>query len=344
MKAEHIKNIIIEREALVDILENIGCFYIKDRGEEIRCAIKEGGNNTSLRIKKDTLGYVYFGDDNFPPYGDIINLVMIFKGIKFVEAINFLCMFLNISSTYEDIKTPILFGGYYKKKTQYSSTIRPDLPIYPLSTLENYQSTCNRMFLNDGISLETQRKYKVGLDTYTQRISVPWFDEKGNLIGVMGRYNMEAAICKSENIAKWYPLIPFKKSYFLYGLYQNKEIIETTRTIFIGESEKFPQQLDSMGYQIGVSIGSHELSDYQIHLIKGLNIKNLVLAYDKDISVEVLEQQIQMIKNNNILFRNNINIGYIYDKDNLLEHKDSPTDKGLSVFEKLITQYIVWKK
>ena len=56
---------------------------------------------------------------------------------------------------------------------------------------------------------------------------------------------------------------------------------------------------------------------------------------DKDVELEVVIKQAQRIKD---LLR--IKVGYIHDKNDLLEGKESPTDKGRKIFCSLVNDAV----
>ncbi len=195
------------------------------------------------------------------------------------------------------------------------------------------------MFYEDGISFQTQYKYKIGYDYESMRITIPWWDFQGNVVGIMGRYN-EREI--GDEINKYYPIYSFPKHQALYGYYQNYIDIQEKQIVFIGEAEKFTQQLDSMGIYNGVSLGGNSLSLIQIRNIQALNPKVIILAFDEGLDEELIRQRAGQLKLNNIFMKNEVY--YIYDKDNKYLPRDSkmsPTDAGKEAFTGLLRECLV---
>ena len=68
-----------------------------------------------------------------------------------------------------------------------------------------------------------------------------------------------------------------------YGNIQNKNLC------IVGESEKFPQQLDSFGCYLGLASCGCHLSDTQAKYIKSLLVDKTILAYDEGLEEEYME-------------------------------------------------------
>ena len=64
---------------------------------------------------------------------------------------------------------------------------KPLKPI-PEKILTYYKSYVNDMFMEDGVSYDTQREFEIGYDEESNRITIPIRDDLGNLVGVKGRY------------------------------------------------------------------------------------------------------------------------------------------------------------
>lgn len=198
----------------------------------------------------------------------------------------------------------------------------------------------NQRFLNDNISIETQFKFNIKYDSTENRIVVPWFNKKGNLVGITGRYNFN----EIGNNPKWKALENFPKGNYLYGLYENFENIKKEEYVIIGESEKFVLQLDSMGYNNGLALGNCIITNKQANIIKSLPVKKIILALDEDRNAEHILVQCEKIQGG--IF-NSKEIYCIYDKDNIVLPKDSkcsPTDLGKENFEKLLKDFCFKKE
>ena len=106
MDAIELKQYIIDNNKIIDILEYVGCHKITDRGNEIRCALPNHNNATSVRVKKDTL-YIRSFDDTFNMSGDIYSFIMQLNNVSFNESIRKIAHILNIEFDYKNNSTKI---------------------------------------------------------------------------------------------------------------------------------------------------------------------------------------------------------------------------------------------
>ncbi len=190
-----------------------------------------------------------------------------------------------------------------------------------LNVLRQYIALPNIFFFKEGISVKTQKEFNIMFSINDERIVIPIFDEIGNLVGVKGR-----TINKDEENRYIY-FYPCPRNKILYGLYKTLEYIKKTNEVIIFESEKSVLQAWSMGYKNCVALGGKSISETQLEKILKLNT-DVTFAWDKDIDIEYIKEKI-----NDFKLYTNVNV--IYDKWNLLKDKDSPTDRGIEIWEKL---------
>jgi DNA primase len=180
------------------------------------------------------------------------------------------------------------------------------------------------LFRKDGILFHTQKEFGIGFDVFTNRITYPVYNKLGELCGVKGRYVGED---KTEaEMKKYLYLIPCDKSIELYNLHRARPYIQEQNEVLVFESAKSVMLAHQYGFKHAVSIEGNELSDYQAFLLKELNAK-IVFCFDEDMSKKHITKQAKLIKNR-LMFA-------IIDKENLLDKKMSPVDKGKKVWEHL---------
>jgi hypothetical protein len=330
------KQLIDNPEHIRNILDKFEFSNIDIKANEIRCGISKENNATSIRIKlNEYLSTVDFGRDI---HGNLISYIMKAKKVSFKEVINVIKSELGITQ-YSYYKQPKVFGGFYDKIKKYKNDII-ELQILDDNILNNYISRPNLLFLRDGISIETQIKFRIGIDTISQRITCPWYDFEGNLVGVTGRYLGDYEI---DEVAKWMPVIPHPKSQTLYGYTENYIYLQDCDEIYIGESEKFTMQLDSMGINSAVSLGGNSIHIPQIKNLLYLNPKKIIFCLDEGLDEEIVRNQCKKILKISKFI--DVKIGYIIDKKNKLlskESKCSPSDLGKEKFLELIKNYVEW--
>lgn len=329
MSVENLKNYLIENpEEIIKVLELTDFHSISffDNKREIRCAYYDGGNPTSVSINCETLqSYVFSKGIG----GDLFYIISIHNDWNIHKTIEVVTNILNIKDL-DNFKSPFIFNGFYKhiKRNKQDKSI-----IFPLSTLDKFINHPNIRFVKDNISFETQYKFHIKYDPVSQRIVVPWFNHKGELVGITGRYNF-------NNIGsnpKWKALESFPKGNYLYGMYENLEDIKEADYVIIGESEKFVMQLDSYGYHNALALGNCTITDKQARLIKSLPVNKIILALDEGVDIEHILTQCEKLKGG--IFNNNKEIWCIYDNENKIMKKDSkasPTDFGKDNFKYLL--------
>lgn len=320
MDIRDLKEEIINRELISDILSEIGCHHIQDRGEYYTCGNRDGDNPRAIVVYKNE----YIGCTNYTRQitkngrsADIFDLIAYAEDCSFAEAMKFVCNLANID----------YYGGTQElpeslqiirmlKEMSISEDDEDNMPVKPISekVLSYYLPYGNKMFENDGISLEVQQEFEVGFDPCSGYITIPIRDSLGTLCGCKGRYFGEP----DEWHTKYTYIEKCNKGRILYGYWQNRDHIKNSKTLFIVESEKAVQQLATMGYRNSVSTGGKTISRHQIELIIRTGCTP-IFAYDKDVQEDELEKNASM-------FIDGVSVYAIIDKDNILDEKESPSD------------------
>jgi hypothetical protein len=214
-----------------NILEEYDFYNITINSREIRCGIDEDTNNTSIRIKlNENLTANDFGRDI---HGDLFSLIMKSREVDLKDIIKTVKAELGI--TYIEFnKTKPIFGGFYDKIKRRNKS-GTEIKKYDESIMKDYLNKYNTLFLKDGISFATQRKFKIGVDHLSCRISVPWFNYEESLVGIEGRYMGDY---KCDEVSKWFPIIPCPKMNkychlicFLANMYNNNLFCNCERTL-----------------------------------------------------------------------------------------------------------------
>lgn len=331
-----IKEILLEDGNLEKVLEYYGYENIKVIRNEIRCGRGDDSNPTSIRIKlNENLTSQDFARN---VSGDIFTLIMSNKNLEFKQVIREIKSILNISQEYKP-KAKSTFSTLFGKMKKINNMNEVSIETYPENVLNNYELIWNERFIKDNISIQTQKKFNIGYCDKTERISIPWRNINGEIVGIMGRDNTDLA----EGF-KYLPLIAFSKSMSLYGYSENYEYLLNADRIYIFESEKSVLQADSMGYHTCLALGGNSLSDYQIKSILKLNPKEIILGFDEGLDKSIIKDRIEMIRKNLVL--RECKVGIIYDTKNKYMKKDSkcsPTDLGKNKFNKIINECIFVK-
>ena len=308
----------------------------RNQKNELRFSREDGHNPTAMRLKLDTLKFDGF---SINAHGNLYSLVMKTKHLSFPKALKYIAETLGLEKSQYRQKIRYPFGGFYKglmreiREPEYSMTTYDD------SILNDYIGKYNLMFFKDGINFQTQQFFNVGFDIETLRITVPEYTLDGRLCGIMGRLN-DSRCPKDE---RWLPIIPCSRSLTLYGYHHNYETIQQKNIVVVGESEKFVQQLHSMGSYVGLATCGCDVSEIQAKHLKALMTSKIILAYDEGLEEDQIRTQAEKLILDNAMFRNKV--GYVFDRDNLIlpkGSKASPSDLGKGAFLELIKNHVTY--
>lgn len=346
MDIRDLKEEIINRELLPDILSAIGCHHIQDRGEYVQCGNRDGDNPRSIVVYKNE----YISCTNYTRQitkngrsADIFDLIAYCEDCSFAEAMRFVCNLAGLDYYGEkDDEPESLQLLRLLKDMMISDSEEDSVPLKPIpeQVLSYYLPYGNVLFTDDGIGLETQREFEISFDPYTNSVCIPIRDELGALIAIKARrfkYTKETPMDKrrfpdelgTDESKYWYSE-PGAKGQVLYGLYKNAKAIQQQGVVYVGESEKFCMQLYEMGYY-GVSTGGSKVSKRQVEMLTRLGVK-IVFCFDKDIR----EDELRNIANS---FIDGVPIYAIIDKDNILHDKESPSD-NVSKWANLVKNHV----
>ena len=331
---EYLKN---NPEQIEKILSYYGYHSINITDKEIRCAKKTSDNPSTVRIKlNDNLSSCDFSTSY---NGDLFGLIAIHTGLKYGEVIKTVKTMLSgkIEGSYQP-EEEVLFDGFFDSLyVPYESEEKE--VTYDESILDKYNNSYkwNMRFLKDGILPCSQYKFHVGYDNESNRITLPWFNENGKIIGCMTRLNSD-----EKTNFKYLPLIPFKKHKYLYGLWENKEYIKESKKVYIFEAEKSVMQSDSFGVHNTVALGGNQISATQVEQLLKLGVSEIVLCMDEGLMIDAIKRDIQTIKS--CCFMRDVKIKVMIDKDNKYMKKGSkvsPSDQGKETFLKLCNECVI---
>ena len=115
-------------------------------------------------------------------------------------------------------------------------------------------------------------------DRFRDRVTFPFYDLSGRVLGFSGRTLSKDESAKYINT----PETPiFHKGSTLYGLYTNKEGIKTNNKALIVEGQMDVISTSSAGFDFSVAPGGTALTDDQLKLLKRFT-ENVVLSFDSD--------------------------------------------------------------
>lgn len=333
MVVSDFKEYIVNNDCVEQILSELGCHHIVNKGDYITCGNKDGDNRQAIVIYlNDNLTCINYTRQlsKDKRTHDIFDLISYAEDISFPEALKWACDLLGLDYYQEPAEVPemlqmikLLKGMQIKNNDEDNSSLKP----IPEKILSYYLPYGNVMFEEDNIPLSVQEEFEVMYDPSTNYITIPIRDELGSLVGIKGRWFGEP----DEFHSKYTYLERCNKSRILYGYFQNKEYIKNSARIFIVESEKSVMQLAGMGVDNVVSTGGKTISKHQVELISRTGCIP-IFAYDSDVE----EEELQSIAD---MFLNGIPIYAIIDKEHILEEKESPSDNP-DKWYRLVTNHV----
>ena len=326
MQVDELKDYIIENDKIADILTSLFCGHIKDRGTYITCSRPNGDNKQSIVVYKDDLKVNQYTGQKIQ--GDLISLVMGLKEIDFIHALKFIHGILglkwsNTKPKKEKAKFDPLSVFTSKLKSKRKCNVN-DIEIYDEDIIREYSDCLYVDWFKEGITERARRDFKIGYSFDKNRIIIPehWWCGDGEIIGISSRTTNP--LYKELGIPKYYPIVPYKKSKNLYGLYQNYKTIQQKNIVVVAESQKSVLKRYSLLDDTVVACESHSLSDEQVAILIGLNVE-VCICFDKDVELQEILETCEK-------FYNIRNISFMYDFYDLLDKKESPMDKSNKIY------------
>lgn len=220
-----------------------------------------------------------------------------------------------------------------------------ELPTYSANVLDCFVKRYPPEWLEDGISEEAMDAFDIRYSISQNKIIIPHYDIDSRLVGIRGRALNEWEV---ENIGKYAPIqmegtwYKHPLSMNLYGLNMTHSDIRLTGLCFVFESEKSVLQMESFSSipNCAVAVCGSNFNKYQLNLLmKKCFPREIVLCFDKE-EKPGEEKYFNKLWNICKKYGNYCNFSFIYDREDLLDLKDSPTDRGEEVFLKLLDKRV----
>lgn len=354
MTAQDLKDKLSENDIRTLLVDYMGAnISYEDDDMWISNTICHHGNKQKLYYYKESQSFHCYTECG---QMDIIGVVMNFKGYEqeeFHKAINWICVKLNIDNCEygfgkQEQISDWNFIKKYKRNTKKEIENKP-LVVYDTHILNIFQKLYTEEWINEGISIETMRKYNILYCVWQQKIIIPHYDVNNQLIGVRCRSLLEEDI---DLFGKYTPFKVGKKFYNhslgqnLFGLNHNIKSILKKRKLMIVEAEKSVLQADTMFGEdnFTVALCGSNLTDYQLKMILMLGVREVIVALDKqyeDVNSEECNKWAKHIKEKIIdKLSPYLSVAILWDSIGLLSYKDSPTDKGKEVLLQLMDKKI----
>lgn len=329
---------------VINILDKLGSDLSERSNDEyliFNTSACHGGENYKLYYYKETKSfYCYSGCGAIR---DIFDLIKQSLNISFEESVKYIINELGLS-------TKVAKRGFGTKKQEKPKQNIQDLTLDILTEIDKpylhyaFHDIPVIQWTKDNISKEAMKVFSIRYCTKTNAAIIPHHNINSQTVGIRVRAFDKDEI---ENYGKYHPLYYGGNGYAhqlgknLYGIHKTKDAIRKYKKVVIGESEKFVLQFETYYKEnnISVALCGSSFSRYQMKMLLDLGVEEFILAFDKDYITETEEIEYfkKIYKKVRPLLDLDVKITIIWDELNgLLEHKDSPTDKGKLTYEKLI--------
>lgn len=303
----------------------------------------ENATEASMKLYyyKDThLLYCYTEDGPMSIYKFLENYYKT-RNIEYNWGQDILKVVFQCSAATELTTKETIFKQSLKDKYRKRQSIQ--LAAYSPNVLESFVKQYPIEWLEDNISAGAMDKYNIRYSISQNKIIIPHYDINNRLVGIRGRALNESEI----SYAKYAPVkiedivYKHKLSLNLYGLNHNWKNIKELGICYIAESEKAVLQSELFGEKnCTVAICGSSLNIYQIKLLmQHCQPKEIVLCLDKE-ELPGEDKYFYKLWDMCSKYKLYTNMSFIYDRENLLNLKDSPFDRGRNIFNKLLEKRV----
>lgn len=303
----------------------------------------ENATEASMKLYyyKDThLLYCYTEDGPMSIYKFLENYYKT-RNIEYNWGQDILKVVFQCSAATELTTKETIFKQSLKDKYRKRQSIQ--LAAYSPNVLESFVKQYPIEWLEDNISAGAMDKYNIRYSISQNKIIIPHYDINNRLVGIRGRALNESEIA----YAKYAPVkiedivYKHKLSLNLYGLNHNWKNIKELGICYIAESEKAVLQSELFGEKnCTVAICGSSLNIYQIKLLmQHCQPKEIVLCLDKE-ELSGEDKYFYKLWDMCSKYKLYTNMSFIYDRENLLNLKDSPFDRGRNIFNKLLEKRV----
>lgn len=236
--------------------------------------------------------------------------------------------------------------GKLLKRYSKSESVEADieLPQYDNSIARVFCGIYPLEWIEEGISIQTMDKYKIGLYPLKNAITIPTYFE-GNLAGIRARFFGD-----DEFFGKYRPLqllngeiFKFPTSYVFYGWDENIAAIKASKKVILVEGEKSVLKSDTWYGDKSITLGMFGkiLGKLRLKMLLSLGIDEIIIGIDSDFHLDNEVEFTQYINNVRKIVdicKGYCSISVIYNTEYPDAYKFSPFDFSKEQFEKMLVQ------
>ena len=313
----------------IDIVDFLSQFVdLEQRGDEfwgLSCFKDE--NTPSFSVRREP---PVFFDYSSGIGGNVFTFVRYYFKCNAAEAIQKLKEYLGYNGEVMPPRNKMAATTVCRRFQKPKSTQKPSSGnTLPDNYMLRYEKREDKLgiWLAEGISRESLDKFEVYYDGFSDRIVYPIKNIDGKIVNIGGR--TLDPLWKEHKQRKYCYFYSWGTLDTIYGLSENIESIKKNGEIILFEGCKSVLLADTWGmHNTGAILTSH-LNPNQLRILVKLGCR-VVFALDKDVTVRD-DHNINKLKRY-------VNVEYLWDREDLLDEKDSPVDKGPEIFQKLYEQ------
>lgn len=319
---------------MIDIVEFISQFIELEEknGEYWGLSPFKDENTPSFSIRKETNRFYDFSSGIG---GNVFTFVKHYNQCSAREAVEILKKYIGCDGeTVVPRKKLAATVACKKFKPAKQHRKESSITIYPENCMEKYEKKDEKLAVweAEGISRASLSKFQVYYDSFSNRLVYPIRNIRGQIVNIGGR-TLDPDF-KAKKLRKYTYFSGWGEMDVIYGLFENMESILEKREVILFEGCKSVLVADSWGiHNTGALLTSH-LNPNQMKILARLGVR-VVFALDKDVRVRD-DHNIAKLKRY-------VSVEYFWDREDLLDEKDAPVDKGLEVFKKLYVQRLRYR-
>ena len=333
----------LNTDQIITLLESLGAELREERSDHLIFTsichhLNASEHKAKLYYYTNTHSFFCFSCSQSYDIFSLIEEVWNLRDIEFYfgDIVNFITSTLGISQSDFNPKQNLSWRDDLRLFT-IAKSMTKHAQIYPLSDLNRFVDKLPYSWIKEGISVDTMQKYHIGYYPLLDCTTIPVFDKEGELLGIRGRFWRKEDI----ELGKYRPIWTLERDYklptgnLLYGLYQNQEWIKQTHEVKLFEGEKSVMQMEGILEQNNsVAMFGCNLSKMQLQQLIELEVERYVVCLDKWGSEDDkarwrkdVDKIVKMCKPYGEVI--------VVEDNGILDWKDSPSDKGKEVWDKL---------
>lgn len=315
---------LLEKVDILDYISQYAEFF--EKGGEwwaLSPLKKENTPSFSINVEKQC-----FYDFSSGRGGSVIEFVKCYNKVSFARAIEILCDYYKIDGS--KFKSSVLEATGIAKKFAVAKTSEKETETNAVSfdyvDRFIYDEEKLHLWEQDGITLDTMKKYGVMYDPLTERIVVPIRDQNGEIVNVCGRTTDKDF--KSKKIRKYTYLSKWANGSMetIYGLFENRDEINRSGEVILVEGIKSVLLLDQYGFHNGAAVLTSHISQPQADILIGMGVR-VTFALDKEVDIREDKNALRLMRY--------LDTYIVRDTEGLLDEKMAPVDAGEETWKKL---------